>query len=472
VKSDITQLLRQAEESFNQADYENSVHCCEQILLLEPDNSQVRINLSKLYFRLGQFELGQQQSLYLIQKYPRFLPAYTDYLINIGYYIDDPKKISDLHVQLMSHYLRHVGYEPCKLPLEHWASTETLRIGILSADFREHAMCGFLSGLVESLCCENVELFAYTFHKTQDHFTEHFKKQFHKWRDITSLDTPQATKILIEDRIHFLIDTNAFTNGGRLDVTMNHPALLQATWLGYLNTTGLPCYEFKLTDKYLTPIEMQKYYSEKFLYVDTALPFVSRVQKSRIREENHSHMWTMASFNNIQKIRPEMLQVWTELLRKIPNSLFKMVIPANEKTRDTLISYFVQSGISPHQLQILPEGSFEKFIGYMDDVDIALDPFPHSGGATTAHALSVGLPTVTIEGATEQGRIGSSLLKQNDGENYVVHSVDQYIKKVIDLAKQERSQPLYLKKRTSNDIVEIIREQVEMAIHQKKTFSK
>ena len=55
------------------------------------------------------------------------------------------------------------------------------------------------------------------------------------------------------DRLDVLIDLHGHTRGTRLDVFVHRVAPVQATWIGYLHTTGLAAIDWYLGDAVMVP---------------------------------------------------------------------------------------------------------------------------------------------------------------------------------------------------------------------------
>ena len=70
-------------------------------------------------------------------------------------------------------------------------------------------------------------------------------------------------------------------------------------------------------------------------------------------------------------------------------------------------------------------------------MDIVLDPFPYNGGTISSEALYMNTPIITLAGSTYVSRVGVSLLSNLGLEKYIAYSIDEYIQKVIDLARNE-----------------------------------
>jgi protein O-GlcNAc transferase len=60
-------------------------------------------------------------------------------------------------------------------------------------------------------------------------------------------------------------------------------------------------------------------------------------------------------------------------------------------------------------------------------VDIALDPFPFTGGATTADALWMGVPVLTMRGQRFIAHQGETILTSVGLTDWIANGRDQYI---------------------------------------------
>ena len=76
----------------------------------------------------------------------------------------------------------------------------------------------------------------------------------------------------------------------------------------------------------------------------------------------------------------------------------------------------------------------------LEKVDIALDPFPNNGGVTTLETLWMGVPLVTLSGATPASRIAGSIVTAGGHGEWVAGTPEEY----VAIAQRLAGEPLEL----------------------------
>ena len=125
-----------------------------------------------------------------------------------------------------------------------------LRIGYVSADSCRHPVGRFILPLLAHHDKRQVEVFAYAQVRSPDSLTERSRSCADVWRSIVGLSDDQAADMIRRDRIDILVDLAGHTAGNRLLMFARKPAPVQATYLGYPDTTGLSVMDYRLTDAY------------------------------------------------------------------------------------------------------------------------------------------------------------------------------------------------------------------------------
>ncbi len=81
-----------------------------------------------------------------------------------------------------------------------------------------------------------------------------------------------------------------------------------------------------------------------------------------------------------------------------------------------------------------PTDSVEAHMAAYNDLDIHLDSFPYGGVTTTAQALWMGVPVVSVAGGRVLDRYGASLLRAVGLDGLAAASLDGYIAAAVALA--------------------------------------
>lgn len=145
---------------------------------------------------------------------------------------------------------------------------------------------------------------------------------------------------------------------------------------------------------------------------------------------------TFASFSNPAKINKEMISLWAKILQGVENSRLLLKYkgfgaPANVKR---LTALFDAAGVPSSRLILEGRSPHVDLLARYNEVDIALDPFPYSGGLTTYEALWMGVPVITMPGDTFASRHSLSHLSTLGLPELVADTSQQYVELAISLA--------------------------------------
>jgi predicted O-linked N-acetylglucosamine transferase (SPINDLY family) len=237
-----------------------------------------------------------------------------------------------------------------------------------------------------------------------------------------------------QDRIDVLVDLVMHMDGVRLGMFARKPAPLQVTWLAYVGSTGLTRMDYRFTDPGLDPPgETDHFYTEQSIRLETFWCFEPPANSPPIRPlpaEKNGYI-TFGCLNSFGKVNDTVLEVWREILAAVPNSRLVLVPPKGKITnrvREKL-------GVAPNRLIGLPyESRLEYFKNYQR-IDLALDPFPYTGGITTLDGLWMGVPVVTLPGTTVVSRGSLSILSKVGLTELVTKNKADYVALAVALAQ-------------------------------------
>ena len=112
---------------------------------------------------------------------------------------------------------------------------------------------------------------------------------------------------------------------------------------------------------------------------------------------------TFGSFNHLSKINKKVIFQWSKALKSIPKSkIFLKTKQLNDSyLKEKIISEFKENGINLKSIILEGSSPRSKLLNSYNKIDIALDPFPYSGGVTSLEAIWMGVPVLTKKGFTK-----------------------------------------------------------------------
>jgi protein O-GlcNAc transferase len=320
-------------------------------------------------------------------------------------------------------------------------SGEKLRVGFVSADFCQHPVGVFMEPLLRELAGGRFEIFAYADYKKPDSVSERMKATVPNWRETGSLTDAALAKAIHEDRIDVLFELTGHTALNRLDMFALKPAPVQATYLGYPSTTGLPTIDFRLTDANADPVGMtEKFHTEKLVRLaECAWSFSPHPGAPEVGPlpASAKGVVTFGCFNNMAKWNEPLYELWLEILRRVPGSRLRLKAKTllDNLVREELETWFAERGIDRGRLEFSGHSKgIANHLSVYNTVDIALDSYPYHGTTTTCEALWMGCPVVTLEGPSHVSRVGVSLLKTVGLPDCITKTREGYIEKAVALA--------------------------------------
>lgn len=147
------------------------------------------------------------------------------------------------------------------------------------------------------------------------------------------------------------------------------------------------------------------------------------------------------SFNHLSKLQPEVIVTWSGILAGLPRSRL-LVMDRYLEDRDvrrSLLAQFAAHGIASEPLVLRGRAPYAQYLATYAEIDVALDTFPRTGGTTTAEALWMGVPVITLAGPRYVERISASKLTALGLETLVTQDGDAYIGKAMELARATAS---------------------------------
>jgi protein O-GlcNAc transferase len=311
-----------------------------------------------------------------------------------------------------------------------------IRVGYVSGDLVSHPVAWFLLPVLLNHDGDAFETFCYS-NGHVDEMTARVRDASDHWRSIVRRPDAQVAEMIRADGIDVLVDLSGHTPRNRLAVFAHRAAPVQATWLGYLNTTGLRAMDFRITDRHTDPEgSSEQFHSEKLARLpDSQWAYVPHnvVDLNPLPRPPQAPI-VFGSFNQMAKVSDACLDLWSEVLRGVPGSLLRVHALPDEVAKQDLLSRLGKRGIGAARVETRGRVPTAEYLAAIGDVDIALDAMPYNGGTTTLDTFYMGVPLVALAGTRGISRGSYSIAKSAGLDELVVHSPQEFVARNVALA--------------------------------------
>lgn len=414
--------------------------CFDAVLRAAPRNAVAKNNLAHALQLLGQPAKSAQlyRELIAATQPPLQWRIASNYLVSLQYQ-------QGLEQQALKAEAVRIGAlmgDAQSLPLPGRPLQAPLRVGFLSSDFCDHPVGLYLLPLLKALDRTVVEPVLFCLGGRADMTTGELRA-LAEWHDIRGMDHASAVAWLRRHALDVMVDLAGHTAGNGLPILARRVAPLQISWLGYFATTGVEAMDAVLMDHWHVPVGHEDAFTERVVrmphnrFCYQPVPFAPEPERPPALERGYV---TFGSFNNSAKYNGPVFDAWSAILRAVPRSrlVLKWSSFADPPLCKQLAQEFADRGIEPARVELRGASRHRELLLQYQDVDIALDPFPFSGGHTSCEALWMGLPVVTWPGERPVSRQTLSFIACLNHplwmRNWVASDLEDYVRKAVALA--------------------------------------
>jgi len=293
---------------------------------------------------------------------------------------------------------------------------DRIRVGYVSADFRQHAVSTLAVGMFE---CHDRSRFDVTAISIGPDDRSDMRRRvaaaFEHFVDARTRSDEEICKFIRESEIDILVDIMGFTADARTSVFANRAVPIQVNYLGYPGTMGAPYIDYILADRIVIFESERPCYAEQVVYLPHSFMPGDRERPTPGKSPSRADAglpeknFVFCCFNNGYKITPDVFDIWMRVLQQIDASVLWLFME-NPTAERNLRKEAAARGINPERLIAAPRMSYVDHQARLPLADLFLDTSPYSGGAIVSDALWAGLPVLTLKGETLVGRMAASLL--------------------------------------------------------------
>ncbi|MBW8720344.1 MAG: tetratricopeptide repeat protein, partial [Polaromonas sp.] len=408
---------------------------------IRPESADTHVGLTNALKDLGQFGPALSNVHRALEIDPDNVVAHNNLLFLHNYVADLPAG------QLLADARRFGEMAARQAPLyTKWPNppdTErSLRVGFVSGDLRDHPVGYFLEGVLAALASQSsrrLEVFVYSNNSSSDETSQRLQAHCTQWHIVQRLSDEALAQRITVDGIDILIDLSGHTAHNRLTMFARKPAPVQVSWLGYFATTGVAAIDYFIADPWTLPPDQEINFSEQIWRLpETRLCFTAPtadVAVSPLPALVNGYV-TFGSFNNLSKMNDAVVALWAQVLNAVPDSrlFLKYQQLGEESVRQSTQERFAVHGIKPERLILEAYVPRSNYLAAYQRVDIGLDPFPFPGGTTTAEALWMGIPVLTLAGERFLSRQGVGLLMNAGLPDWIATDTDDYLARAVSHA--------------------------------------
>ncbi len=411
-------------------------------LSLAPNDAMIALNLASTLSYLGQVDQAIAMYQHATRLNPNAWLAWDGLLLAATYTSTmtslEQRALSDAYATHIARVTQAHGFTSWPQTMPHGR----LRVGLVSADFRDHPVGYFLQTVLKELDATQLSIFLYSNRyesPASSDTASALRQSAEQWRNVHAMSDAALAQQIRDDGIHVLVDLSGHTLGNRLPMFALKPAPVSVSWLGYFATTAVPAIDYVLVDE----ISVQKEHSAQFS------ERVWRLPRTRLCFSPPGHAvavnplpaqargyCTLGCFQNYAKITNAVLAVWSACLTRIPNARLRVQSPAfaDEAVSALFRERLVKHAIDPQRVTLVAATNRLDYLRAHHEIDFILDTFPFPGGTTTCEALWMGVPTLTLAGDSLISRQGVSLLTAAGLDNWIAPSVESYVEKAVAFA--------------------------------------
>jgi protein O-GlcNAc transferase len=414
-------------------------NCFKKVLLIDPNNYEAKFNLGNCMHAIGNHLDCLKIQSELLTLYPNNPMLRRNHLLAQEY---DPSTTDEERYRGAASWGQWAtslaGYRerPTLRPL----NGRVLKIGYVSSDFCQHTVGLFIKDILKAHDRTLVEVYTYYSGSGFDWATK-IVQENSIFKNVSKLNDLHLASQIQRDEIDILIDLSGHTKGSRLTAFALRPAPVMISWLGYFATTGLACMDAVLLDAAHITKDTAKHFTEKILQINPCRFYYEPVswaldQPVLSLPALQNGYITFGSFNNTAKLNQTVFDVWSKILIGVKNS--RLILKWRTFIDPEVVAFvkyeFSKRGVEPNNVELQSASFHSDLFKDYDKIDIALDPFPFTGGLTSCEALWMGLPIVTLPQSRVVSRQTNSILRAIGFTETIADSQHDYIKKAIDLA--------------------------------------
>ncbi len=319
---------------------------------------------------------------------------------------------------------------------------DRIRIGYVSADFRQHPVAYLAAGLFGAHDRARFEVIGVSIGADDgSEIRRRLAHAFDGFIDVAALGVDDIARRIRAEEIDVLVDLNGFTQNARPGIFARRPAPVQVNYLGFPGTMGADYIDYIVADPVLVPPSHHVAYAEKVVTLphsymphDDVGRGISDAGFERAQFGLPDGAFVFCCFNNAYKFNPPAFASRMRILKAVEGSVL-WLSESHPAAMANLRKQAAAAGVAPERLVFATRvASMADHLARHRLADLFLDTLPYNAHTTASDALWAGLPVLTEIGKSFAGRVAASLLTAIGLSELIVQRCEQFESLAIELA--------------------------------------
>jgi len=329
----------------------------------------------------------------------------------------------------------------CLAPTPARAANGKLRIGFISSFFHNHSVGRHYGGLIRHLARDRFQVVLLRFPGSDDDFARSLADSADEAITLTP-DLAQAREQIARLGLDVLYYTDVGMEPLTYFLAFARLAPVQCVTNGHPVTTGIPTLDYFVSCDAIEPPDAERHYSEQLVrmrnipnYYEKPRLVGPRMSRSDFGLAPNWHVYLCTQ--NLCKLHPDFDAILGDILRRDPAGRVILFHGQEQIWSQRLVSR-IQRSIPDvaERVGILDHQPNDKFLHLLTLADAVLDSTHFCGGTTTAQALAVGAPIVTLPGEFMRGRITYGCYRQMGMLDCVAKDAADYARIAVRLGTE------------------------------------
>jgi protein O-GlcNAc transferase len=315
-----------------------------------------------------------------------------------------------------------------------------IRLAYLSADYHAHATAVLMMEIFKKHDRLKFHVIGISYGPdNRSDMRQELETAFDEFIDVRDKNDLETAMLIRDLKVDIAVDLKGYTRDMRPGILAYRPAPIQVNYLGYPGTMGADYIHYLIADRFVVPEDSERFYAEHIVVLpDSYQPngknrMAKKIALTREDVGLPESGFVFCSFNNTQKNNPDMLDIWTELLKQLPDSVLWMMSTSG-LFETNILSEVKKRGIAPHRIIFAKRVPLEEHLARISLADLFLDSLPYGAHTTASDALWACVPVVTCVGTTFPGRVGQSVLQALEMPELITYSLTEYVDLALTLA--------------------------------------